>query len=183
MSDHDISDKKQNGKQHTKNKFTLEEDELIIKLVKEMGLYSWSKIAKNLVNRSGRQCKERYFNYLKPDINRSAWTKQEEALLNLKLSEVGPRWKLISTFFNSRTEVDVKNHYRLMKRRERKHAPIFSSPNTSSNISPAPSAIPDTSNFVADDNYFSCFNDCEDAELFDFFDNQGKEADINDQIF
>ena len=112
------------SKAHSKNKFTAEEDSLIKKLVKRYGTNSWLTIASNMENRSSRQIKERWFNYLKPGIIHSKWTKDEEKLLLEKHKELGSRWKYIATFIKNRTEVDVKNHYRMMMRKKAKNAPI-----------------------------------------------------------
>ena len=42
---------------------------------------SWSFIARQLKGRLGKQCRERWYNHLQPDINKSPWTAEEDALI------------------------------------------------------------------------------------------------------
>jgi len=48
----------------------LEEDEQLRKLVDLYGINSWAAIATNLSNRSGKQCRERWRNHLRPKPNK-----------------------------------------------------------------------------------------------------------------
>lgn len=41
---------------------------MLMKLVKQHGVRKWSQIAKELVGRIGKQCRERWHNHLRPDI-------------------------------------------------------------------------------------------------------------------
>ena len=100
-------------------KFTEEEDKRIKELVQVYGDNCWSKLSNFFFNRCGRQLKERYFNYLAPNVNKDDWTAEEEELLLQKLQECGKKWRKISSFFQGRTDVHLKNRYRMMKRRER----------------------------------------------------------------
>ncbi len=40
----------------------------------ENGAKNWSAIAKKLVGRMGKQCRERWHNHLNPHINKKKWT-------------------------------------------------------------------------------------------------------------
>ncbi|XP_057507924.1 transcription factor MYB3R-3-like isoform X2 [Actinidia eriantha] len=58
-----------------KGPWTKTEDELIIELFsKKHGNHKWSEIAKSLPGRIGKQCRERWYNHLNPEINRTPWT-------------------------------------------------------------------------------------------------------------
>lgn len=107
-------------KRQVKHKFTAWEDDKIRELVAKYGTENWKTIANNMENRDARQIRERWTNYLKPCVNSDTWTKTEENLLNEKIKEFGPKWRMITRFFNGRTEVSLKNHYRLMIRRSNK---------------------------------------------------------------
>ncbi len=61
-----------------KGPWTKEEDELVMKLVKELGPKNWSYIAKSLPGRIGKQCRERWHNHLNPDIKKERWTDEED---------------------------------------------------------------------------------------------------------
>ena len=103
---------------HLKRNFTKEEDRQIIELVKVYGNNNWNKIAEVFFNRSPRQLKERWTNYLNPAVNKNEWTEEEEELLLEKLSEFGKRWREISKYFNGRTDVQLKSRYRMIERRK-----------------------------------------------------------------
>lgn len=61
-----------------KGPWTKEEDEIVIKLVKNNGAKNWSKIAESLPGRIGKQCRERWHNHLNPDIRKDRWTEEED---------------------------------------------------------------------------------------------------------
>ena len=87
------------------------EDAVIRDLVSKYGARNWSSIAAALPGRTARQCRDRYCNYLAPDINQSTWTDAEEKLLNEKHQEFGSRWTLIAQFFQNRSTNCLKNHW------------------------------------------------------------------------
>ena len=87
-----------------RRKFTPEEDQQLRLLVEENGAHKWDYIAASMPGRTGRQCRDRYQNYLCPGISRDEWTQEEERLLLEKHAEYGPQWAKISKFFQGRTE-------------------------------------------------------------------------------
>lgn len=94
-----------------RTRFTKEEDELLKYLVNGQTQVKWSEIAQHFPNRTSRQCRERYNNYLRPNLVNGRWTKEEDELLE-KLFEIhGPKWSFISKSFNSRSSVNVKNRH------------------------------------------------------------------------
>ena len=95
----------------TKKKFTNDEDEKLIKLVNKYGAKKWNSIALSMEGRTGRQCRDRYKNYLAPFINKSEWTLEEDMLLVEKFREYGPCWSKISKFFVGRTSSSLKNRW------------------------------------------------------------------------
>jgi hypothetical protein len=68
-------------------------------------------------NRNARQCKDRWYNFLSPEVVNGPWTEEEEALLCRKFAIFGNSWKRISTFFEGRTEINVKSHWQVIQRR------------------------------------------------------------------
>lgn len=102
-----------------KNKFTSEEDEKLIELVNNNDReINWVYIANQMPNRSARQCRERYQNYLSPNIKKGDWTEEEDELLLAKLKELGNKWKMIADILGNRTSQQVKNRYQLLQRRK-----------------------------------------------------------------
>jgi hypothetical protein len=102
---------------HPKSKFTPAEDIAVISYVREHGTADWPRIARLIPGRNARQCKDRWCNFLSPDVVNGPWTDEEESLLCNKFAALGNSWKLISSFFQGRTEINVKSHWQMMQRR------------------------------------------------------------------
>ena len=100
-----------------KNRFTHAEDAIITSMMKSKQNYSWHQIGEALKGRSARQVKERWLNYLDPNLNQDNWSSEEEKLLLEKIREIGHKWRLIAKYFKGRTDVHLKNHYNLMIRK------------------------------------------------------------------
>ena len=78
----------------------------------------WSKIAALLLyTRTGKQCRERWHNHLRPDIKRGPWTEEEERLLIAAHELLGNRWADIAANIPGRTENAAKNHWNATNRR------------------------------------------------------------------
>ena len=113
-----------NKKRHAKDKFRLSEDTLLKSLVRLYGENNWEVIAANMKGRKARQCKDRWFLYLSPNINISPWTDEEEAKLVKLVGELGPRWVKITKHFDRRTDTQIKNRWNVIKRRIKADVPI-----------------------------------------------------------
>lgn len=104
-----------------KIKFSAYEDSVIKTLVNQMGSNpNWDFISSVLKTRTPRQCKDRWTCYLNPNVNLGEWTKEEDELLQKKVAQYGQKWKYLVQFFNMRSEVNLKNRFKLLKRREEK---------------------------------------------------------------
>ena len=104
-----------------KGSWTAEED----KVLREKRLMygrKWAKIASFLPGRHGKQCRERYVNHLNPELTKSEWTDDEEAVLIAMRQVHGNRWANISKELPGRSDNDVKNHwYSTIKRKFSQH--------------------------------------------------------------
>ena len=114
-----------NNKHKPKQKFTEDEDKLIVELVKLNGERGWKKIAEHIPFRTARQCRERWKNYLSPQVSQLPWTLEEDLLLKKLLTQLGQQWSKISSYFPKRTDVMLKNRWALLKRRMIKNGLIF----------------------------------------------------------
>jgi hypothetical protein len=98
-------------------KFTKVEDDQLRAAVQQFGDLNWKIIARYVANRTPRQCKERWTNYLQPAINSSQWSPAEDLFLLEKYSEHGSKWIQIAKYFVNRTDAMVKNRFLVLKRR------------------------------------------------------------------
>lgn len=75
-----------NGNKHP---WTSAEDEVLKKLIEEHGARHWSNLAQHIPGRLGKQCRERWFNHLCPDVRKGGWTPEEDALISKSVAELG----------------------------------------------------------------------------------------------
>ena len=106
------------GKKHV---FCKEEDEMILRLVQKYGTLNWKQIACHLKNRTARQIRERYENFIAPGINKLPWIQAGDDLLIQLHNCLGGQWKLMSLYFNNRPPVSLKNRYNALKRKSNKN--------------------------------------------------------------
>jgi myb proto-oncogene protein len=94
-----------------KCKFTAAEDLQLTDLVQNLGCKNWAAIARQIPGRNVRQCRERWMNYVNPNLERTPLTAEEECLLEQKFAEHGARWQFIASFFPDRAKNFIKNHW------------------------------------------------------------------------
>ena len=91
--------------------FSPEEDRILIESVRINGPKNWKKIALNLKGRNGRQCRDRWHNYLSPEIDFEPWSTKDDKLLVEKVNKYGTHWSLIHSFFPKRSINNIKNRW------------------------------------------------------------------------
>ena len=100
-----------------RSRFSADEDQKILRLQQQN--LDWSQISQQLGNRTARQCRERFQNYLDPELNTSNWTQDEDDLLILKESEMGKKWKKMMPYFKNRSNVNIKNRFATLQNRKK----------------------------------------------------------------
>jgi hypothetical protein len=94
-----------------RRKFSPEEDITLRNLVESIGTKSWEEIAKFIPDRSARQCRDRFKNYLMDSLVTEAWTPQEDAMVVQQFHLIGPKWVEIGKLLSGRSGNNVKNRW------------------------------------------------------------------------
>ena len=102
-----------------RKRWTKEEDDALRECVNLYGEKAWHQVCKFIPGRSSRQCKERWFYGVSPNIRKDEFSKDEDELLKSLVESVGTKWTQISPQFNGRTPETLKNRYYLITRKEK----------------------------------------------------------------
>ncbi len=88
-------------------------------MIQENGLKNWNQIANSFnmtlnSQRNGKQCRERWVNFLNPNIRRDPFTIEEDLIILEKRLNIGNKWSEIIKDMEGRTENNVKNRFNMM---------------------------------------------------------------------
>ncbi|KAI7986275.1 Transcription factor MYB62 [Camellia lanceoleosa] len=110
-----------------KGPWTLEEDTLLIHYISSHGEGRWNLLSKRSgLKRTGKSCRLRWLNYLKPDIKRGNLTPHEQLLILDLHSKWGNRWSKIAQHLPGRTDNEIKNYWRTRVQKQARHLKIDS---------------------------------------------------------
>ncbi|XP_057959073.1 transcription factor MYB108-like [Malania oleifera] len=100
--------------------WTVEEDLALINYIALHGEGRWNSLARCAgLKRTGKSCRLRWLNYLRPDVRRGNITLEEQLLILELHSRWGNRWSKIAQHLPGRTDNEIKNYWRT---RVQKHA-------------------------------------------------------------
>lgn len=91
--------------------FTPGEDDKLKELVQRLGTGNWVMISNFMPERTPKQCRDRYMNYLHPGYFKCEWSKDEDNLLVKLYYEYGPKWSYLKQFFFGRSPNSLKNRW------------------------------------------------------------------------
>ncbi|KAL3618988.1 hypothetical protein CASFOL_037216 [Castilleja foliolosa] len=95
-----------------KGAWTKQEDFLLTKCIEKYGEGRWHLVPiRAELNRCRKSCRLRWLNYLRPNIKRGYFTKDEVDLIVRLHKLLGNRWSLIAGRIPGRTANDVKNFW------------------------------------------------------------------------
>lgn len=103
-----------------KKSWTDAEDKILAQIVAENGAQRWSNIASHLPGRMGKQCRERWFNHLCPEVKKGSWTEEEDRVIMESVQRFGTRWSQIVKMMPGRTDNAIKNRYNSAMRRQKR---------------------------------------------------------------
>lgn len=158
-----------------KVKFTPEEDDLLTEIIERIGTNDWELVSKEMKKRTARQCRERWINYLSPELRNDPWTEEEDKLLDELYAELGSRWHKIAEYFPTRSGNCVRNRFKLRQRRalrqkkkaQKANSPIYEEASPSSEdsadqltniITLKPDQFSNVISFKSEEDVFDIFN-------------------------
>ncbi|KAK7391412.1 hypothetical protein VNO78_19828 [Psophocarpus tetragonolobus] len=102
--------------------WSAEEDQILINYVHVHGEGNWRELSKRAgLKRTGKSCRLRWLNYLKPDIKRGNISSSEEDLIIRLHTLLGNRWSLIAGRLPGRTDNEIKNYWNTYLRKKVEH--------------------------------------------------------------
>lgn len=91
--------------------FSPEEDRLLFSLIQIYGTSNWKEISQFIPDRSCRQCRERYIEYLSPGLQNKPWTREEDQYLCSLFQQYGSKWAKFTQYLPGRSANNIKNRW------------------------------------------------------------------------
>lgn len=105
-----------------KGNWAPEEDEILLRWVKDYGPTKWTECSKLIKGRCGKQCRERWVNILNPHVKKGNWSEEEQNIIFDNLCVHYTSWSSMSKVLPGRTENSIKNYFYSSLRRLKSNA-------------------------------------------------------------
>ncbi|XP_068638554.1 MYB-like transcription factor EOBII [Aristolochia californica] len=149
-----------------KGPWTMEEDLILINYIANHGEGVWNALARSAgLKRTGKSCRLRWLNYLRPDVRRGNITPEEQMLIMELHSRWGNRWSKIARQLPGRTDNEIKNYWRTRIQKLIRQAEPYSNPKYNSILDDASTSYSCGTNDGPPETYSSIWLD-ENPEAF-----------------
>ncbi|CAK7328102.1 unnamed protein product [Dovyalis caffra] len=132
-----------------KGPWTLEEDLILTNYIANHGEGVWNSLAKAAgLKRTGKSCRLRWLNYLRPDLRRGNITPEEQLLIMELHAKWGNRWSKIAKHLPGRTDNEIKNYWRTRIQKQIKQAETFATQSSDTNEHGSTSQVSNTADLM-----------------------------------
>uniref|UniRef100_A0A0D9X348 Uncharacterized protein n=1 Tax=Leersia perrieri TaxID=77586 RepID=A0A0D9X348_9ORYZ len=122
---HEVSSEEETaaaGDELRRGPWTVEEDLLLVNYIAAHGEGRWNALARCAgLKRTGKSCRLRWLNYLRPDVRRGNMTAEEQLMILELHGRWGNRWSKIAQHLPGRTDNEIKNYWRTRVQKHAKH--------------------------------------------------------------
>ncbi|KAH0667934.1 hypothetical protein KY285_029140 [Solanum tuberosum] len=95
-----------------KGAWSPQEDKKLIDYIAKYPIWNWSQMPKFAgLSRTGKSCRLRWTNYLRPDLKRGPFSLEETQTVIRMYQSLGNRWSDIAKELPGRTDNEIKNFY------------------------------------------------------------------------
>nr|BAJ92519.1 predicted protein [Hordeum vulgare subsp. vulgare] len=105
--------------------WSAEEDDVLRAQIAHHGTDNWAVIATQFKDKTARQCRRRWYNYLNTECKKGGWSREEDMLLCDAQKLLGNKWTEIAKVVPGRTDNAVKNRFSTLCKRRAKDDELF----------------------------------------------------------
>ncbi|XP_044455769.1 transcription factor MYB88 isoform X4 [Triticum aestivum] len=100
--------------------WSAQEDDVLRAQIAHHGTDNWTVIATQFKDKTARQCRRRWYNYLNTECKKGGWSREEDMLLCEAQKLLGNKWTEIAKVVSGRTDNAVKNRFSTLCKRRAK---------------------------------------------------------------
>ncbi|KAI7749089.1 hypothetical protein M8C21_015580 [Ambrosia artemisiifolia] len=120
-----------------KGAWTEDEDMKLTAYIKRYGHWNWSLLPKFAgVSRSGKSCRLRWMNYLRPNMKHGNFTEEEDNVIISLHNKLGNKWSTIASKLPGRSDNEIKNRWNTHLKKRVKHDQTMSGSENTRTVEP-----------------------------------------------